>query len=139
TSRPACAEPTAALMLASVAAVDGDGSRCLGLPRLQGYLATLESGWVDGAAVPGLHDIAPGLLLCDAKNGFAQVALAASRAGLIAKARAQGIAALAIRTSHHFAALWPDVEPFANAGYLALAFVNTRSRIVPAPGFAKVL
>ena len=129
----------AAIIAATVAAAERDGSRSHGLLRVPGYLATLESGWVDGAAVPEVHDVAPGLLLCDAKNGFAQVALAASRAGLIAKARAQGIAALAIRTSHHFAALWPDVEPFAETGFIALAFVNTRSRIVPAPGFAKVL
>nr|MBA3898133.1 Ldh family oxidoreductase [Sphingomonadaceae bacterium] len=54
------------------------------------------------------------------------------------EARQHGIAALAIRNSHHFAALWPDVEPFADAGLVAIAFVNSRSRIVPAGGNAKL-
>jgi delta1-piperideine-2-carboxylate reductase len=56
-----------------------------------------------------------------------------------AKARSQGIAALTIRNAHHFAALWPDVEPFAEAGLVALATVSARSRIVPEPGLAPVL
>ena len=47
------------------------------------------------------------------------------------KARKTGLAALAIRNSHHFAALWPDVESFADEGFVALAFVNSRMRIAP--------
>ncbi|MBI3514002.1 MAG: Ldh family oxidoreductase [Proteobacteria bacterium] len=120
----------ARIVAAVVVAAERDGSRSHGLLRLPGYVATLKSGWVDGTAVPDVVDAAPGLVATDARNGFAQVALAASRTVLEAKARAAGIAALAIRNSHHFAALWPDVEPFAASGFVALAVVNVRSRIV---------
>jgi hypothetical protein len=70
----------------------------------------------------------------DAANGYAQVALADGRDRFVAKARTQGIAALAIRNSHHFAALWTDVEPLAEAGLVAFAFGNGRSRVVPFGG-----
>ena len=56
-------------------------------------------------------DAAPGLVAADAADGFAQPALHASPLLLRDKARQQGIAAVAIRDSHHFAALWPDIEP----------------------------
>lgn len=107
--------------------------------RLPGYVASLNSGWVDGTAVPAVVDAAPGLVVTDAANGFAQPALRASAAMLCAKARAQGIAALAIRNSHHFAALWPDIEPFAAQGFVALTAVNGRQRIVVWDGRRKVL
>jgi delta1-piperideine-2-carboxylate reductase len=67
----------------------------------------------------------------DAANGFAQPALAAARALLVEKARSAGIAVLAIRNSHHFAALWPDVEPFAYEGLVALSVVNSMTCVVP--------
>lgn len=50
---------------------------------------------------------------------------------LVAKARSAGIALLAIRSSHHLAALWPDVEPFAEEGLIALTMVNSMNCVVP--------
>jgi delta1-piperideine-2-carboxylate reductase len=67
----------------------------------------------------------------DAVNGFAQPALAAARSLLVDKARSAGIALLAIHNSHHFAALWPDVEPFAEEGLVALSVVNSMTCVVP--------
>jgi delta1-piperideine-2-carboxylate reductase len=55
----------------------------------------------------------------------------AAKALLIDKARTAGIAILAIRNSHHFAALWPDVEPFAQEGLVALSVVNSMTCVVP--------
>src|SRR5579872_6622877 len=107
----------AGIVAAVVVAAERDGARSHGLLRLPGYVATLKSGFVDGAAVPAVADTAPGLVATDARNGFAQVALADSRGLLETKARTAGIALLAIRNSHHFAALWPDIEPFAAAGF----------------------
>jgi delta1-piperideine-2-carboxylate reductase len=54
-------------------------------------------------------------------------------------ARQQGLAAVCISDSHHFAALWPDVEPFAEQGFIALTMVNARGRIVVWGGKRKVL
>ena len=130
-ARHGLAQDSAGAVARVVAAAERDGSRSHGLFRLPGYVATLKSGWIDGKAQPIVTDAAPGLVAVDAANGFAQPALAAGSPLLIEKARSQGIAALAIRNSHHFAALWPDVEPFAEAGFVALACVNARSRVAP--------
>jgi len=129
----------AAVVASVVVAAERDGTVSHGLFRLPGYLATLRSGWVDGHAVPTVTQVAPSLLLADARNGFAQVALAAARDRLGAMARAQGMAALCTGNAHHFAALWPDIEPFAEAGLIALTVLNSRSRIVVFGGRRKVL
>jgi delta1-piperideine-2-carboxylate reductase len=123
----------------SVIACERDGTASHGLLRLPGYVATLRSGWLDGRAVPAVSDAAPGLVATDAANGFAQAALRASTPLLRDKARHQGIAAAAIRNSHHFGAVWPDVEPFAAEGFIALAMVNGRQRMVAWDGRRKVL
>ncbi|MBC2659846.1 Ldh family oxidoreductase [Pseudomonas sp. MSSRFD41] len=108
-----------------------DGSHSHGVFRIPGYLSSLASGWVDGQAVPQVEDVAPGVVAVDAAGGFAQPALAAARETLVSKARSAGIAVLAIRNSHHFAALWPDVEPFAEEGLVALSLVNSMTCVVP--------
>src|SRR5580700_10313494 len=120
----------AAIVAGVVVAAERDGTVSHGLFRMPGYLATLRSGWVDGHAVPTITQVAPTLLLADGRNGFAQVALAAARDQLSTIARAQGMAAFCSSNAHHFAALWPDVEPFAEAGFIALSVINSRSRIV---------
>lgn len=124
----------AAVLADNCASAQRDGSESHGVFRIPGYLSTLASGWVDGRAVPQVEDIAPGLVAVDAGNGFAQPALAAARGLLLDKVRHNGIAMLAIRNSHHFAALWPDVEPFAREGLVALAFVNSMACVVPYGG-----
>lgn len=120
---------------ASVAKVvmeaERDGSFSHGLFRVPSYLTTLRSGYVDGGAVPLVTDVAPSVVKVDAGNGFAQPAIEAGRQMLLHKARSTGMATMAIHNSHHFAALWPDVETFADEGLIALAFVNSRMRIAP--------
>ncbi|AZD08335.1 Delta 1-piperideine-2-carboxylate reductase [Pseudomonas chlororaphis] len=113
------------------AAAERDGAHSHGVFRIPGYVSTLDSGWVNGKAVPVVEDVAPAFVRVDAGNGFAQPALAAARALLVEKARHAGIAILAIRNSHHFAALWPDVEPFAEEGLVALSVVNSMTCVVP--------
>jgi delta1-piperideine-2-carboxylate reductase len=129
----------AAMVAAVVAAAERDGAASHGLLRMEGYIGTLRSGWVDGAAVPVVTRTAPAILAVDARNGFAQVALAAVRDAAMETARQQGLAAVCISDSHHFAALWPDVEPFAEQGFIALTVVNARGRIVVWGGRRKVL
>jgi hypothetical protein len=132
-------QKSAHLVAEVIAAAERDGTRSHGLIRLEGYVSSLKSGWIDGAAVPLVRDAAPGLVVTDARNGFAQVALAESRNLLTAKARAQGIAALVIRNSHHFASLWPDIEGFAEEGFIAVTMINTRSYMTVWGGTKKIL
>ncbi|KJK04005.1 MULTISPECIES: Ldh family oxidoreductase [Pseudomonas] len=113
------------------ASAQRDGAHSHGVFRIPGYVSTLASGWVNGQAEPAVSDVASGYVRVDAKGGFAQPALAAARPLLVEKARSAGIAVLAIHNSHHFAALWPDVEPFADEGLVALSVVNSMTCVVP--------
>ncbi len=121
----------AEILAHNCASAERDGAHSHGIFRIPGYLSTLASGWVNGTAVPSVTDVASGFVRVDAGNGFAQPALAAARPLLVEKARSAGIALLAIHNSHHFAALWPDVEPFAEEGLLALSVVNSMTCVVP--------
>ncbi|AWI76237.1 lactate dehydrogenase [Parazoarcus communis] len=132
--RHGTSDDVAKVLAANCASAQRDGSDSHGVFRIPGYLSTLASGWVDGKAVPRVEDVAPGYVAVDAGNGFAQPALEAARPLLLEKVRHNGIALLAIRNSHHFAALWPDVEPFAQDGLVALAFVNSMACVVPHGG-----
>lgn len=136
--RHGTSEHVAGILAANCAAAERDGSESHGIFRIPGYLSTLASGWVDGKAEPVVEDVAPSFLRADARNGFAQPALALARLLLVEKVRATGIALLAIRDSHHFAALWPDVEPFAREGLVALSFVNSFACVVPHGGRSAV-
>jgi len=138
-TRAGASEHVAATLSANCVACERDGSKSHGIFRMTGYVNSIRSGWVDATAVPVLEDVAPSMLRVDARNGFAQVALAAARESLIAKARTNGIAIAAIRGSHHLSALWPDVEPFADAGLIALSVVNSYAYAVPIGGHKAVL
>ncbi len=133
------ASPGATIIARTIALAEADGTRSHGLLRVPGYVSSLKSGWASGVAVPTITTPKPGVVCVDAKNGFAQVGLAAARSLFVEKVREQGVAVLAMHDSHHFAALYGDVEPLALEGLLAIAVVNTRSRVAPATGSAKLL
>ena len=121
----------AAVLAANCASAERDGSHSHGIFRIKGYLSSLAAGWVKGDVVPTVEDAGAAFVRVDAGGGFAQPALEAAKPLLIEKARSAGIAILAIRNSHHFAALWPDVEPFAEQGLVALSVVNSMTCVVP--------
>lgn len=129
--RHGCSEAVAAVLASNCASAQRDGAHSHGVFRIPGYVSTLASGWVAGRAEPVVRDVASGYVSVDAGGGFAQPALAAARDLLVSKARSAGIAVLAIHNSHHFAALWPDVEPFADEGLVALSVVNSMTCVVP--------
>lgn len=122
----------------SIVASDRDGSPTRGVLRLPDYISSLQSGWVDGNAVPQVERAASAVLRVDACNGFAQVALDAARDQIVALANQNGVGVLSIYNSHHYTSLYPDIEPLAERGLIALAFVNSRSYIVPSGGATKL-
>ncbi|MFB9949323.1 Ldh family oxidoreductase [Rhizobium puerariae] len=124
----------AGVLAENCASCERDGSFSHGIFRIPGYVSSLKSGWVDGAAVPAVEDAGGAFIRVDARNGFAQPALMAARDLLIGRTKEHGIALLALRRSHHFSALWPDVEPFADEGLVALSFVNSMACVVPHGG-----
>ena len=131
-TRHGMAQHNASIIARTCVAAERDGAASHGLFRVAGYVSTLKSGWVDGKAIPVLEEnTAASVVRVDARNGFAQPALELAKLPAIEKARATGTCTVAIRDSHHLAALWPDVEMFAREGLVSLAFVNSISRVVP--------
>ncbi|MDO6588026.1 Ldh family oxidoreductase [Salipiger sp. 1_MG-2023] len=128
----------AAVLGENCAACQRDGALSHGVFRIPGYVSTIQSGWGSPSALPVIDAGEGALIGVDACGGFAQVALDAARPLLLERVRAQGIAALSIRNSQHFSALWPDVEPFAEAGLVALSVVNSMAVVAPAPGATPV-
>ena len=128
----------AEILARNCAAAERDGAESHGLFRMPGYVSTLRSGWVDGHAVPIVEEAGPAFLRVDARNGFAQPALAAAAPLAVARTRQAGACVIGLHGSHHFGALWLDVEPFAEQGLVALAVVNSMAVVVPQGGRSAV-
>ncbi|ATQ56434.1 hypothetical protein PYTT13_11900 [Paracoccus yeei] len=122
-AKAGASETAAAILARNCAGCERDGTFSHGVFRIPGYLSTLRSGWVDGHARPQISRVGASYLRIDAMNGFAQPALEAVRKDIRAMIGESGAAIVALRNSHHFSALWPDVEPWADAGLVALTMV----------------
>ncbi|QCI65172.1 Ldh family oxidoreductase [Phreatobacter stygius] len=114
---------------ATIVACERDGVKSHGILRLPGFVHSLQLGWADGRSRPAITGQTASLVSIDAANGFAQVALDFARPRLLEMAEAAGVAVLLTKNSHHFAALWPDIEPFASRGLVALTCVNSKKRM----------
>lgn len=110
---------------------EADGLKGHGLSRVPSYAAQAKAGKVDGYATPALTQPRAALLAVDAANGFAFPALDAAVAALPGTARKTGVAAAAIRRSHHCGAAGHAVEALAEAGLVAMMFANTPAAIAP--------
>jgi delta1-piperideine-2-carboxylate reductase len=118
----------------TVTTAERDGSISHGLFRIPGYITGLKSQKVDGRAKPEIEQVTPIIFRCDAKNGYAPIAHQYSLPPLIDAAKKFGLAAVAIQHSHHFAALWPEVEQIAEAGLVGLTTVSYLPWVAPAGG-----
>jgi delta1-piperideine-2-carboxylate reductase len=119
------------------AGCEQDGALSHGVFRVAGYLDSLHSGHVDGTATAQIEQVSPSYLRVDAKNGFAQPSLATARPFVDEAISTTGIAIVAMRDSHHFSALWPDIELFAREGHVALTMVASGQPSVMPRGAAK--
>ena len=63
--RHGCSEVVAAALAENMAGAERDGALSHGIFRVAGNLGSLDSGWVDGKAVPVIEDVAPGMLRGD--------------------------------------------------------------------------
>ncbi|HEY0270214.1 MAG TPA: Ldh family oxidoreductase [Sphingomonas sp.] len=118
----------------TIVAGERDGCTSHGVYRLLVCAHSMTSGAVRLQARPRMMGAAPGIVRVDADGGFAQLAHAIGLPVLIERARRNGIAAMAINNCVHFAALWPDVEPLAQAGLAALAFTPSHAWVAPEGG-----
>lgn len=134
------ASPEQAEAVAKVVTMaEADECRSHGIYRLPGYVAALRSGRANGAARPSVTAMTPSLIRVDGDRGFAPLASEAGRAALISAARANGMAAMAIGNSHHFSALWADMEPLVEAGLICWTFVVGQCSVAPWGGAQRLM
>ncbi len=110
---------------------EADGLKGHGLSRVLMYATQAKAGKVNGHATPALTKKKPALIAIDAVNGFAYPAIELAETALPDMARSHGVAAAAIHRSHHCGAAGHPVERLAEAGLVAILFVNTPSAIAP--------
>lgn len=127
-------EETAKVLAGVITLVERDGPRSHGLALLPSYATSISASWADGQADPSIEVRAAAALHIDGANGYAQIALHRCRDQAVEMARHNGCVVMAFRNVHHIAPLGPDVEPFAEQGLCALAFVNSAALLVPWQG-----
>lgn len=129
-----CDQANAEAVAATITAAERDRAHSHGLFRLPGYVTSLRNGKANGHAAPRAERIAPTVVRVDGDGGFAPLAHQVGRAPLVAAVREAGMAALAIRRTLHFAALWPETEALADEGLVAFAFTSSPPYLAPAGG-----
>lgn len=129
----------AAAIARSVMAAQRDECHSHGMYRLLDCVRTVRYGGVEPRAVPEIQEKAPGVISVDARGGCSLLAFETAREPFIEKARATGVAVLAIKNAFHFSALWPEVESLANQGLVALAMTPSHAYVAPAGGHSPLL
>ncbi|MEO1331172.1 MAG: Ldh family oxidoreductase [Pseudomonadota bacterium] len=133
-TRAGADDANARAVTAVMIAAERDICASHGLFRLEGYVQGLTNGRVNGRAAPKVERLAPGVVAVNGDRGYAPLAFETGRSALIEAAKTQGIAALAIRDTHHFAALWPEVEALMAADLCGFAFTAATPMVAPAGG-----
>jgi delta1-piperideine-2-carboxylate reductase len=116
----------------TVSTAERDGSESHGLFRIPGYIKSLRSGKVNGKSRPRAEMITPVIIRLEGDYGFAPVALQVGLPVLAEAGQQMGIAAMGIRHTHHFAALWPETEALAEAGLAGIACTAYKPSVAPA-------
>ncbi|KHK54932.1 oxidoreductase [Ralstonia sp. A12] len=111
-----------------------DDCQSHGLYRLLVCVHTIRHGKVDGHSVPELVDQAASIVRVDARFGNSLLAFQTGLPLFVQKARACGLAAMAINRCFHFSALWPEVERLASEGLVAMAMTPSHAWVAPAGG-----
>lgn len=121
-----------------IVAAQRDECHSHGLFRLLGCVHSIRIGRLNKHAAPVVADVAPCVVKVDADRGFSSLAYKRGIDAALQKARAYGMAALAINRCYHFFALWHEVEPLAEQGLVSLAMTPSHSWVAPAGGTAPV-
>lgn len=101
---------------------------------LQYYCEHVESGKVDGKAVPKVTKLSPVAFRIDARRGFAHPAIEQGFSKLIPAAQKNGIAGMAVHNSYNAATLGYHTGYLAKQGLVAFGFTNATPSIAPVGG-----
>ena len=126
-----CNSQNAEALTRTVVAAERDGSHSHGLFRVPGYVASLRSGKVNGAADPQIFKKSPVILNVNGDGGYAPLAIERGIPALAKSATEFGIAAMTVTNTHHFAALWPEVEALAEKKLVGMACVRSMPVVAP--------
>ncbi|QCO55885.1 oxidoreductase [Pseudorhodobacter turbinis] len=121
--------------------IDAQAQECHshGLYRLIDCYNAAKSGQINLTAQPVVTDHAPSVVKVDACQGNSLLAFKSGLGLLTQKARANGIAAMAINNSFHYSALWWEVELISDLGLVALAMSPTLPFVAPYGGIKPLL
>lgn len=117
----------------ALAAAEAQGLGSHGLSRVPQYAAFLRNGRADGNAEPAIVTERAATALVDARDGLAFPACDLAVSIAIDKARAAGVAWVAVTNSHHFGVAANHLEAVARAGMVGLALGNSPAAM-PVPG-----
>ncbi len=110
-----------------------------GLYRLIDCTNVANAGMVNLTADPIVTDHAASVVKVDACGGNSLLALKNGLQLLSQKAKATGIAALAINNTFHYSALWWEVELISKLGLVAIAMSPTMPFVAPYGGTKPLL
>jgi (2R)-3-sulfolactate dehydrogenase (NADP+) len=115
-------------------ASEADGIHSHGLARLPTYCEHARCGKIDGNATPTWREVGQTGISVDARDGFAHPAIDLGLQQLLPMARESGIAAMAVTNSYNCGVVGYHMERIADAGLVALGFVNAPASIAPFGG-----
>lgn len=132
--RHGCNERNARAIANTITAAERDEARSHGLFRLPGYVTSLGNGKVNGHAEPSAEKLSTAIVRVNGDRGYAPLALEVGLPMLAKAAKAQGLAALTLTRTHHFAALWPETSALAEQGLAAMAVTSSPPYVAAAGG-----
>ena len=127
-----CDDETSNIMSDLIVNAERDGSLSHGLFRLPAYVSGLKSGKINGKGKPEIKKISPSVIKAEGNNCLAPVVLNKALPALAKAAKENGVAVLAIKNSHHMAAMWPETEKLAEDGLVAFACTSYKPAVAPA-------
>lgn len=129
----ACGVPRedAGLVAASLVDADMAGHQSHGLLRLPWYAARLRSGVMSAVTSPEVVVDAGAVAVLDGRDGVGQVVATRAAHEAIRRARAHGVAAVAVRRSNHFGAAGYFTRIAAEEGLVGMLASNASPAMVP--------
>ncbi|WP_051371983.1 Ldh family oxidoreductase [Leisingera aquimarina] len=126
-----CITETAAPVARAVVQAEAEGNLVCGLFYLPVFREQLLLGKVDGKALPEILKAKDGLIVVDARHGFAHPAIELATQALKMAARKNGVSAAGITNSYNALSLAHHVIPLAEAGLIGICCSNAQETIPP--------
>ena len=126
-----CDEINAESVAKTVTDAERDGSISHGLFRIPGYVAALKSNKVNGSARPSNEHLTQNIIRLNGDYGFAPTAIKVGIPALVDVAKKYGVGVLAIKNTHHFAALWHETEALAEKNLVGIACTAYMPSVAP--------